>query len=65
MGRVTGSTTAINNLALLLGTVSSGFLVTSFGIVNVYIALGIMVLIIAIISKILLSGPMHVDTSNF
>lgn len=50
IGCVTGMTTALQNTALTIGTISSGFLVLQFGIREVYLGLSIIMLILAVCS---------------
>lgn len=52
MGRVSGTISAIQNAALTLGTLSSGFLVLQFGVREVYIGLAIIMFLLAIFSGI-------------
>jgi MFS family permease len=52
MGRVSGAASALQNAALTMGTLSSGFLVLQFGIREVYLGLAAMMLILSICSVI-------------
>ena len=48
MGCVSGIASALQNIALTLGTLSSGFLVVQFGIQEVYLGLAGVMLMLAV-----------------
>lgn len=55
MGRISGTSSALQNLALAIGTLSSGFFVLQWGVQEVYLVLSVFMFILALYSFIGLS----------
>lgn len=57
MGRVAGITSALQNAALTLGTISSGFLVIHFGIQEVYQGIAVVLMLLAVSALLWIKKP--------